>query len=328
MLLAGQNKLQHPKVVETKPFEQALSEFKQHIISFIAQSDLSLSLSIAETLENDAELITKIVQACVYVQQVRQREINHDALQMFVNWATGSNLDAKVRDLGLTRQLIKAGDENAFPPVPGVYESDDDLRHRYFLTLLGFSTAGAEHAYIYHCMTLGERPEITVNSESDRVVNVRYEFKNSEYAGKVKDASVQRPAPGKVLLTILSRDGNGIPSAELLDFIREYFERGDVAPATDDITVQAVEIINYSIDCTIYVNAGASPEIIKNDALERINHYANEQKRLGAAIEPSFIGHLLHSAGAVRYDLPLNLVNCSKSQAPVLSNVTINVALL
>ena len=99
-------------------------------------------------------------------------------------------------------------------------------------------------------------------------------------------------------------------------------------PATDNITVQAVEIINYSVDCTIYVNAGASPDIIKNDALKRINHYADEQKKIGATIEPSYIGHLLHSAGAVQYNLPFERIVCSKSQAPVLTELNINVALL
>lgn len=328
MLLAQQNRLIEPEVVQTDDFETALSAFKSELVAYIAKEDEAQAQEVRKSLDVESDLFAKVCEAFVYIQQNRQREINYDALQMFTNWAVDSNLDAKVADLGLVRQVIQEGDENAFPPIPDIKESNDDLRFRYYLTLLGFSTAGAEYAYKYHGISLGQRPIITVHKESDSVLLVRYEFPKDTPAAQVKDVSVQRPAPGQVLLTFLSHQNNGVPTDELMAIVDEYFSRNDVAPATDHIITQKATLVDYQITATLYTNSGASPKIIRDDALNKLTEYTEQQKRLGLTIEPTYVGHLLHAAGAVKYDLTLPRITCTQNQAPNCTAINLAMALI
>ncbi|GHT57661.1 hypothetical protein FACS18945_2480 [Bacteroidia bacterium] len=74
-------------------------------------------------------------------------------------------------------------------------ESDERLRYRTNLALEGLTTAGSEKAYLFHALTASP---------------------------SVRSASVQTPAAGQVVITILSIDGNGAADAELLAAVNDY----------------------------------------------------------------------------------------------------------
>lgn len=318
MFIPGQNQLAKPEVVAVPPFEQQLARFKQAVIDHVAKSDAAMAAKVEETLQNEAELATKMVEACTVVLQTRIREVNEDALQMFAYWAEDSNLDAVVSNLGLRRQVLDDGDANAFPPVPATLESNEHLRLRYFLAPYSFSNAGPRLAYKYHAMTLDERPTVSVDAPEPNKVVVTYEFREGSTAGQVKDANGYRTGPGKILVTILSRDGNGEASPDLIEKVGSYFSRDDVAPATDDVSVQSAEIVPYQIRAVAYILNSPDSLLTKEKAESLLAEYADEQHRLGESIEPSMVYHMLHEAGAKKVDLlsPLAPVNTSQQQAP------------
>lgn len=316
-----------PDALIVPGFEARLDQFKQIVIDHIAQSDPVMAAQVSEALENEAELSTKLIEACVVVMQTFVREINEEALQMFAYWAAGNALDAKVSDFGLDRQKIDPGDPDAFPPEPEIYEDDDALRARYFLAPYAFSNAGPSLAYKFHAMTLDERPLITVDSNSENELTLTYKFESGSFAGRVKDADAVRIEQGVVQLTILGHDGDGEPPDSLIAAVEAYFERDDVAVETDTIIVQKAEIVPFEVSATVYVPRGLSVDQVKLSAEEVVATYVGQQHKLGLDVDAGMISYLLYDLGAVRVDMinPVDVLSAQRNQALYCSAVNIDV---
>lgn len=327
MLIPGQNRLADPAIVDVPPFEQMLATFKAVTIAHVAESDPAMAEKVRATLESEPEVFTKLVEVATVMLQTERRHRNEQIKQMLAWWSEGSNLDAKVADLGLQRQVISEGDPDAYPPVPPVQEDDERLRMRYFLAPYSFSNAGPRLAYRFHALTLSARPQIEVDAPEEGVVVVTYRLPDTTLAGKVKDAVGKRTAPGKVRVAVLSRDGDGTPSAELLQEQREYFARDDVAPATDEVTVTASDIVKWRCQAVIYINRGPDPGVVRDQALKNVQRYANEQHRIEGFIERSALGTELHNAGAERIDIqyPATSLAAVDFTAPYCTGIDIEV---
>jgi phage-related baseplate assembly protein len=330
MFLPGQNTLAKPDALIVPPFEQQLKKFKDTVIAHIAKTDPVMAAQVAETLANEAELSTKIIEASTVVLQTFMRNENEQALQMFAYWAEGNNLDAKVSDLGLKRQIISPEDLAAYPPVPAVKESDEHLKLRYYLAPYGFSSAGPKLGYKFQAMALDERPVISIESPSPGKVVVTYELGAGTLAGQVKDAAADRIGPGKIQLNILSWEGQGIPSDELMEAVEQHFSRDDVGVATDEVTFKKAEIQTYEITGTAYINKGPDASITKASAEAALASYAESSHRLGGVVDLDYIKHLLISAGAKKAVLtsPAAEMVCARHQAPFCLNISIEIETL
>lgn len=179
-------------------------------------------------------------------------------------------------------------DAEFFPAHPPIYESDDELRRRAQLALEGFSTAGPEGAYIFHSLRVAA----------------------------VKDAAVASPEPGDVLVTILGRDGDGTPSQETLDAVLAILRDENVRPLTDNVSVQAVGIVEYEIVAEIVTLPGPDPEVVLAAARAAIEAYTAD-KKIGRDITLSGIYAALHQPGVERVNLysPLGNIIIADHQA-------------
>lgn len=82
----------------------------------------------------------------------------------------------------MKRLTVTPADNDAVPPVAAVMESDEALRLRVPAAFEGLSVAGPTAAYEFHARSAD---------------------------GRVADASATSPAPAEVVLTVLSREGDG-----------------------------------------------------------------------------------------------------------------------
>jgi phage-related baseplate assembly protein len=318
MLIPGQNKLAEPEIVAVPRFETLLEQFKTAAVDYIAQGDAQMAARVAETLESESEVFTKLVEAATVMLQAERRYKNEQIKQMLAWWAEGSNLDAKVADLGLARQVIDPGDPNAFPPVPAELESDERLQLRYYLAPHA-PAAGSRLHYRTEVLTLSGRARVLVETPGAGEVVVRYLFEEDEWAAKVKDGQGRRTAPGEVTVRVLSReDDDGTPTPELLDAVRAHFARHDVRPETDEVIVDAAEVVPYKIRAKAYIHPGPDSVLTEEDAVARLQAYAEQQHALGGEIDPSWVYHYLHESGAVRIELlePLEPIAAAWYQAP------------
>ncbi|EJM47665.1 phage-related baseplate assembly protein [Pseudomonas sp. GM33] len=329
MLIPGQNQLSEPAIVAVDAFEDLLAEFKTFVVEYVGARSPESAATLKLSLENESELLTLALEAFCVRLQLHERKYNARIKQMLAWWATGSNLDARLADMGLERQLLDPGDPVAFPPVAPVYESDDDARLRYYLAPHA-PAAGSRMQYRREVFTLGERPAVKVETATAGEVTVTYSFSPDGYAAQIKDGNGRRTAPGEVRVTVLSREGDGTASDDLLEGVRQHFSRPDVRPETDRVTVQGAHIQNYKIRVVARINAGPDSGLTKAAAQQQLQVYADSCHRLEGRVDPSWIDYTLHNAGAVQLEIiePIEPIVTTAFEAPYCTGVEVEVLTL
>lgn len=325
-MLLNRNQLPLPEAIHRPAFEQVAAAFKQDFLNNIKADNPRLALEVEQTLSQPGELITKMLDTFsqYLLNEIERR--NQQALQLLPGWSEGTNLDNLVAHQGLARQVIVAGDNDAFPPVAPVMESDDALLQRYLLQSHA-PAAGSRMKYKADILMLDEKPVITLDKPADHQVRLTYTFNPQGVAASIKDGAGLRTAPGKVTVTVLGRDGNGVASEAQLAAVRAYFARDDVAPGTDEITVQSAEIVEYQQVVTVHIGHGPDPQITTELLQQKLQAYAQQQHRLGSEIQPDYINHLLFDAGVKRAMItsPANRIECLAHQAPWCTDIQVEV---
>ncbi|MFI8729423.1 baseplate J/gp47 family protein [Stutzerimonas kunmingensis] len=255
-----------PDVIEPLDFEQILSE----MLAALAERAPELDAQI------ESEPFVKLLEVCAFRELQLRARINDAARAVMLPYSTGTDLDNLGALFGVERLLISPAVPSAIPPIAAVYESDSDFRYRIQLSLEGLSTAGPEGAYIFHALSAD---------------------------GQVLDASAISPTPGQVLITVLSRIGTGVPSAELLATVLAKLSDESVRPLTDYVQVQAATIAQYQVTATLYFYAGPDREVVMANARAALEAYTAGQHRLGLDVTLSGIYAALHQPGVQRVDL-------------------------
>jgi phage-related baseplate assembly protein len=86
---------------------------------------------------------------------------------------------------------------------------------------------------------------------------------------------------------VLSREGDGTASQELIDIVASALNGEEVRPVADRVTVQAAEIVPYEIDATLYIYPGPESEPIRQASEQKLQAYIADQRRLGRDIRLS-----------------------------------------
>lgn len=276
-----------PDVVETLDYETLYAERKA---MFIALFPVEQRDAITRTLALESEPLTKLLQLSVYHELLLRQRVNEAASANMLAYAAGSDLDQLAANVNVQRLVITAEDTTAIPPIEAVMESDADLRTRTQQAFEGLSVAGPTAAYEFHARSAD---------------------------GRVADASAVSPSPAAVTVTVLSREGNGSTSDELLQAVDAALNAENVRPVADRVTVQSAVIIPYEIAATLYVYPGPEAEPIRIAAEARLQTYITAQHRLGRDIRRSAIFAALHVEGVQRVDLesPVEDIVLDKSQA-------------
>ncbi|MDE9455903.1 baseplate assembly protein [Xenorhabdus bovienii] len=276
-----------PDVVEPLDFETLLAERKARLISLTPSAQRE---AITRTLALESEPVTKLLQENAYRELLLRQRINEAARAAMVAYAKGSDLDQLGANNNVRRLVLQPADNNAVPPVPAVMESDADFRVRIPQAFEGLSVAGPVASYEYYARSAD---------------------------GRVADASVISPAPAYVTVSILSRDGNGAASDELIAVVNAALNDEDVRPVADRLTVQSARIVDYEIDAVLYLYPTPEYEPILQDVQARLARYTAEQHRIGRDIVRSAIFAALHAPGVQRVDLktPAKDMVLDKTQA-------------
>ncbi|CAM3609620.1 baseplate assembly protein [Rouxiella silvae] len=281
------SQLPAPDVVETLDYETLLAERKATLVSLYPESEQA---AIARTLTLESEPMVKLLQENAYREVLLRQRVNEAAQAVMVAYALSNDLEQLAANNNVQRLMITPADVDAVPPVAAVMESDADLRQRIPAAFEGMSVAGPTGAYEYHAASA---------------------------SGLVADASAISPAPAEVVVTILSRDGDGTATPALLATVSAALNDDEVRPVADRVTVQSAKIVNYQIEATVFVYPGPAIEPILADAKKRLLAYINEMRRLGRDIRRSAIYAALTTQGVQRVELasPSDDVVLDKTQA-------------
>ena len=126
---------------------------------------------------------------------------------------------------------------------------------------------------------------------------------------------------------MLSREGDGTASDDLLSVVAAALNDEEVRPVADRVTVQSAEIVPYQIDATLYIYPGPEAEPVRQASEQQLQAYIAAQNRLGRDIRLSAIYAALHVEGVQRVELaePVADIVLSDYQASHCTEYTITV---
>ncbi|MCD6526992.1 MAG: baseplate J/gp47 family protein [Desulfuromonas sp.] len=218
----------------------------------------------------------RILEVTAYRELLIRQRVNDAARAVMLPYAEGADLGNLAALYNVSRLLIDAGDPDAVPPIAATYESDEALRRRAQLAPEAITTAGSTGSYVFHGLSASVL---------------------------VKDVAIASPVPGQVQVTVLSTEADGIPDQALLDMVEAALNIETVRPLTDQVTVQAATITNYTIDATLYVYPGPDAEVVRQAAQDAVTQYTIDHHALGYDITLSGLYAALHQPGAQRVEL-------------------------
>jgi len=272
------SKLDPPTIVELLDYEAILARKVARMQALIPDFDATV----------DSDPAIKVLQVAAYDELLLRQDFNERVVGRLVAYATGATLDHIGAAIGVARLEVTGA--NAATGAAPIYEDDDSFRARVVLGPEGFAAAGPELAYV----------------------------KRAKDAGTdVLDASATSPAPGEVLVTVLSRSGDGTASAALLDAVRTIVTDKAVRPVGDFVTVAAATQLRFTISALLYTFAGPDVGLILATARARLDAYLVEARALGRNITLSRINAALTVPGVQRVEIssPAADVVCDRTQA-------------
>jgi Phage-related baseplate assembly protein len=156
-------------------------------------------------------------------------------------------------------------------------EDDERLRERILLAPESFSVAGPSGAY---------------------------EFFAKKYSGSIIDVRVFSPNEGVVDIRALLKDG-AIPDNDFLTALQSYLSDKTKRPLTDQVTVNAPEVVNYDIVLTYYISSSSTTvATIQANVNKAIQDYILwEKSKIGRSINPSELISRIMAAGSKRVEV-------------------------
>ena len=282
------SRLPPPQVIEPLDFETVFASRKARLIEL---HPLEQREGIAALLELESEPITKLLQENAYRELLLRARINEAAKAVMLGYSNNADLDNLLCNFYVPRLVVKPQDNTTSPPTPAVMESDDDFRARGQTAFEGLSVAGPRAAYEFHARSAD---------------------------GRVADASAISPTPAAVLLSVLSHEGNGTASADLLKVVDLAVSKETTRPVGDRVTVQSAIIEPVTISAVLYLEQGPESEPILAAANQALINYQAGRRRLGGSVYRSAIDAALHVEG-VRHVVvisPTTDVELDRTKAP------------
>ena len=283
------SRLPPPDVVETLSYEAILDAMKADLIT----------RDPAWSALSEADPAIKLLEIAAYRELLLRQRVNEASRAVMVAYSTGADLDQLAAIFAVTRLELAPADDYA--GTPAVMETDDDLRRRVLLAPDSYSVAGPASAYVFHALS----------ADPD-----------------VLDVSAISPAPGEVVVSVLSRLGDGEASADLLGSVAAVVNGDQVRPLTDEVTVQSAAIVTFNVDARLTLYSGPDSGLILATANAALDALLARQRRIGRDITRSALFGALHVAGVQNVDLvsPAADVVVSETQAAAIAERSVTPA--
>ncbi|PLM41291.1 baseplate assembly protein [Klebsiella quasipneumoniae] len=278
------SQLPKPTIIEELDFETILVDVKALMVAAFPADQQS---AVAAALGRESEPLNIIAQAMAYRELLLRQRINEGVAACMLSHSTGDDLDNIAANLDTERLTITAATDT----TDAVTESDEALRLRAQAAFEGMSVAGPSAAYEYFARSA---------------------------SGKVADVKASSPAPAEVVIAVLSTEGDGTASPELLADVAEAVNDEEVRPLGDRVTVRSAEVVDYEINATLYLYPGPESEPIINAADASLQKFLKQNnKKISRDVARSAISAALHVQGVQRVVLnaPADDIRISDVQA-------------
>ena len=293
------SQLNPPDVVRQIDFETILKEGLEDFYQRIEE----VQPNFPRYLESDPAM--KLAEAFAYREMLVRKESNEQALAVLLAFAKDNDLDHKAAERNLQRRIISPATEN----TPEIKESNESLRKRVQLAPEGQTTAGSEGSYIFHGLNADPR------------VKDIYPYAPLDENGYPN---------GICNIYVLSTEGTGEASEDLLNIVTAALNAKSVRPLTDRPIVYSASILNYSIQAEIFIDEGPDENIVLNSCYKAAEEYTQKTHSFNDGVSLSGIYQALHQPGVSRVNLilPAGNVDTSLGQVAYCTGINISMASL
>jgi len=292
------SQLPAPSVVEALNYEEILEQRKARVIALFASEDQA---AVAKALALESEPITVVLQENSERELIIRQRVNEAARAVLLAFARRADLEHIAAEYGVYRLTVRPADPSAVPPVAAVMESDDDLRFRAQLAWEGLSTAGPRGAYIFHARSAH---------------------------GEIADVSAISPDPCDILVSVLSREGDGTAGDQILAAVRLALSDEDVRPMGDRVTVQSSRVVPYTVRARLFLKGdGPGREVALAAARKACEAWVYRSQRQGKSVWRSAIIAALHVEGVEHVELtePATNITLDETQAGTCTGVELTI---
>ncbi|EBO3909946.1 baseplate J/gp47 family protein [Salmonella enterica] len=285
------SQLPQPAIIETLDFEVILADVKELIINAFPED---FRPAVTAALKLESEPLNIIAQVVSWREMLLRQRINDGAAACMLSHAVSTDLDNIAANMDTRRLVITPATDT----TNAVMESDTALRMRAQAAFDGLSVAGPTGAYEYFAKSA---------------------------SGNVADAKAISPSPAVVVVSVLSTEGDGTATPELLNTVKDALSAEDRRPVGDRLTVQSAEIVSYNINAKLFFYPGPESEPIQNAAHDALQAWIALQGKIGRDVARSAIMAALHVQGIQRIELtePASDIVISDTQAARCVSVTL-----
>ncbi len=280
------SRLDPPTLVEQLDYEAILARKVARIRELLPTFDATV----------DSDPAVKVLQVAAYDEMLLRQDFNERLTQRLIAYATGATLDHLGASIGVARLTVRPADPDT--GAVAVMETDDAFRARIVLGPEGFSVAGPELAYVKRA---------------------------KDASGLVLDASATSPAPGEVLVSVLSAEGDGVASPALIAAVTAIVADKATRPLGDLVTVASAGIVRFDLSARVHTYAGPDPAIVLSAARTKLASFLANARRIGRDIPLSSLYAALTVEGVQRVELlsPAADIVCTNTQAPLVSMISV-----
>lgn len=177
---------------------------------------------------------------------------------------------------------------------------DIALRRRIQEKITGWSTAGSRAHYRFHALSSDVR---------------------------VRDARADSPEPGRVRVSVLSSEGSGFPSDELLQAVRDRVASEEIRVLTDTVEVVACGVIYVDVIANIYLYPETQVQLMDTIRAKFLEDF-DTTRGLGWDLTRSWIIAHMFLEGVQRVELesPMDNIIADENACVALNSLTINLA--
>lgn len=243
-----------PQVIPQPPHPELLAARKARLLEVAAErGDAAYLEGLTAALALESEALVQLLREDSYREMVLRQDVQDASLDNMLAFAQGAALDHLGAFYGVARQIIQAADDTTSPPIPEILEDDARLRRRVQLAPEGMTNAGTPGSYIFHGLSASPL---------------------------VKDIDpAETETPGESLITVLSTEGDGTASADLLGIVEADLTLR--RPLGAKLIVQSAAILAFELHAVLAVDEGPDAELVRQASEASLLAYVADNHQLG-----------------------------------------------
>jgi phage-related baseplate assembly protein len=259
------SRLPPPKVIEEIDYEKLLAIYQGRVVNKLPTLERATKLEQSPT--------NVILQTEAYGEMMVRARVNAAARAIMLPFATGSDLDVLAAFYDEARPALVDTPRGTVDEYPEDWLDDASFRRIVQLSPESFSTAGAEGAYIYHCLKADP--------------------------ANILDASASRvDLRGGVRCALMGRNANPAVTPETIAKVRERLNRKNIKPLTDTPYVVGAKVVPVEIDALVTLFDGPDAALVKADIVAAFQNLRQRVALLGRDLTRAAIDRALMQEGA------------------------------